>query len=378
MKSIPFPSGSCRSVRQTSGSKVASAARPSARVPATCTRRPNSWRSCSSPFPVSASSSTTRTFIPALQPAAMSLERPPREPGPEVGARAATRPEQRLSRPGVRECDTDEEGSHAAARRDLDEPLAGTGPARRGEEDLPGRALDLVLESVHENPLRRPADSEQEASVLELRAERPCHTRYEGREVEEPGLSLVGPSDRRKAVEEQDRFVELLPAGLEAGVEFFRDVPVCAKHRAAGELEMKHRGGEGRREFVAQRTACAKRRSKPLLFEALTHGDSPSNSTPPEDRDDRPKQDEYVQKRRPMEEIAEVVAELDVRLRRVGSHHLRETRQTRFEDMPETVGGNLSLVGGHEFGALGPRSDEAHRPAQDVEKLRKLVEPRPP
>src|SRR5450759_3206768 len=103
MKSIPFPSGSCRSVRQTSGSKVASAARPSARVPVTCTRRPNAWRSGSSPFPVSASSSTTRTFIPARPAEGLrSRSDASRPPGPPAGRHEPRTPTARARARGRR------------------------------------------------------------------------------------------------------------------------------------------------------------------------------------------------------------------------------------------------------------------------------------
>jgi hypothetical protein len=80
-----------------------------------------------------------------------------------------------------------------------------------------------------------------------------------------------------------------------------------------------------------------------------------------------------------MLEVVEVVAELPGRLgigARVAAAHLSPAGQAGLDEMAAAVVRQCSLQVLDERGLLGPRADDAHLAANDVEQLRNLVEVR--
>src|SRR5215813_2051069 len=90
----------------------------------------------------------------------------------------------------------------------------------------------------------------------------------------------------------------------------------------------------------------------------------------------RAQEDRQIETERPVVQVSEIVAQLDLGLGGVLAGNLRESRQTGSRGVPQRPSGHRRREALGELGTLGPWSDQAHVSPQDVPELRDLVDAR--
>src|SRR5262245_64631290 len=113
-------------------------------------------------------------------------------------------------------------------------------------------------------------------------------------------------------------------------------------------------------------------RGRPPCGEADSRGaGSFSTSDPPSGQDyrKRAQEDREIQAERPVVQVGEIVAELDLRLRRVVARDLRESGHAGTDRMAQLIARHRRREARGELGPLRPRADETHVASENGTEL---------
>src|SRR5512138_699853 len=100
------------------------------------------------------------------------------------------------------------------------------------------------------------------------------------------------------------------------------------------------------------------------------------DAPPSQDHSQSPKENRQIEAEGPVVQVGEIVAQLDLRLRRVLARDLGETGESRSHRLAECPPRHAPHELAGEFGALGARADQTHVAPKDVPELGNLVDPR--